>query len=47
MHAGGSINTDDALGCIIRRLKAQGYAFGLPYPSEQYNSLNRSYVEVR
>ncbi len=47
MHDGGSINTDDALGCIIRRLKAQGYAFGLPYPSERYNSLNRSYVEVR
>ena len=47
MHDGGSINTDDALGCIIRRLKARGYAFGLPYPSERYSSLNRSYVEVR
>ncbi len=47
IHDGGTLYTDDALGCIIRRLKAQGYAFGLPYPSEQYNSLNRSYVEVR
>lgn len=47
VHDGGSINTDDALDCIIGRLKAQGYAFGLPYPSEQYSSLNRSYVEVR
>ena len=47
MHDGGSIYTDDALGCIIRRLKARGYAFGLPYSSEQYNELNRSYVEVR
>ena len=48
MHdGGGSANTDDALGCIIKRLKAQGYRFGLIYPSENYDSLNGSYVEIR
>ena len=47
MHDGGSLYTDDALDCIIKRLKREGYAFGQIYPSERYNSLNGSYVEVR
>jgi peptidoglycan/xylan/chitin deacetylase (PgdA/CDA1 family) len=37
----------DALECIITRLMAKGYSFGLIYPSAKYNSLNRSYVELR
>jgi len=40
-------NTDDAIDCIITRLEAQGYGFGLIYPSSNYNSLNSSYVEIR
>ncbi len=48
LHDGGlANNTDDALDCIITRLKAQGYSFGLIYPSSTYNSLNSSYVVIR
>jgi len=47
LHDGGTTNTDDALECIITRLKEQGYGFGLVYPSSTYNSLNSSYVEIR
>lgn len=44
---GGTTNTDEALPCIITRLKEQGYTFGLIYPSSNYDSLNSSYVEIR
>jgi peptidoglycan/xylan/chitin deacetylase (PgdA/CDA1 family) len=47
LHDGGTVYTDDALDCIITRLKEQGYDFGKIYPSEQYNSLNHSYVKIR
>jgi peptidoglycan/xylan/chitin deacetylase (PgdA/CDA1 family) len=48
LHDGGSAeNTDAALPCIIQNLKAQGYRFGLIYPSSEFDSLNKSNVEVR
>jgi peptidoglycan-N-acetylglucosamine deacetylase len=47
LHDAWTTNTDDALECIITRLKAEGYSFGQIYPSSTYNSLNRSYVEIR
>lgn len=34
LHDGGeAANSDEALECIITRLRAQGYAFGLIYPT--------------
>ena len=47
LHDGFTLSTADALPCILRRLKAQGYEFGLIYPSSTYDPLNRSSVEIR
>ncbi len=47
LHDAWTPHTADALPCIITRLQAQGYSFGLIYPSSTYNSLNSSYVEIR
>jgi peptidoglycan/xylan/chitin deacetylase (PgdA/CDA1 family) len=47
LHDAWTTNTDATLECIITRLKAEGYSFGLIYPSSTYSSLNDSYVEIR
>lgn len=47
LHDGFTLSTADALPCILRRLKAQGYEFGLIYPSSTHNPLNRSDVQIR
>jgi peptidoglycan-N-acetylglucosamine deacetylase len=47
LHDGFTPSTADALPCILRRLKAQGYEFGLIYPSSTHKPLNRSEVQIR
>ena len=47
LHDGFTPSTADALPCILRRLKAQGYEFGLIYPSSTHKPLNRSDVQIR
>jgi peptidoglycan/xylan/chitin deacetylase (PgdA/CDA1 family) len=47
LHDGFTPSTAEALPCILRRLKAQGYEFGLIYPSSTYDLLNRSYVQIK
>jgi peptidoglycan-N-acetylglucosamine deacetylase len=47
LHDGFTPSTADALPCILRRLKAQGYEFGLIYPSSTHKRLNRSDVQIR
>jgi peptidoglycan/xylan/chitin deacetylase (PgdA/CDA1 family) len=47
LHDGFTPSTADALPCILRRLKARGYRFGLIIPSSTYDPLNRSQVQIR
>ena len=47
LHDAWTANTDDALDCIITRLEAKGYGFGLVYPSRTYDSQNGNYLEIR